>query len=169
MGKNAKKNYTIFLIIGFILLFLTSCTSLYNFTIASKYAPLFINAKIIYPSQIAFNLGTTLPIKIEINSKSYSTYPVIIEFEIHSSYQYIIDTYTSFILNIDNQIFYPKFPEEVKNTVYSSLLLDTKTHLFICQPYPQKVNLLYLLNNNIENKKLSIIFNINGNVYFYDL
>jgi len=169
MNKISYKYFTIFLIIGLIGFLFTSCASSLNYIIYTPYAPIYLNFKVIYPSQIAFNIGNILPLKIEYESKSYNIYPLIIEISIYSNYQYIIDPYTSFILKIENQIYFPKLPEELKNSELSSLLLNKEKKILIVQPFPQTLRLIYFLTNNVENKKLKIICSINNKVFIYDL
>jgi len=113
MKKILVKYFIIFLIIGLIGFLFTNCGSSLNYIVSLSNAPIYLNFKVIYPSQVAFNIGTVLPLKIEYESKSYNIYPLILEISLYSTYQYIIDHYTSFILKIDNQIFFPKLPEEI--------------------------------------------------------
>lgn len=159
----------IFLIIGISFYLLTGCNSLLHYNIDLNYSKIDMIVKPLYPSQIAFIIGISLPFKINYESKSYNVYPFILEITLSSSYQYVIDPYTSFILSIDNQIYFPKYPQELKGTEIFNLLLEKKLKIFIFQPYPQKINLVYLFPNNIENKKLKLIVNINSKIYFFDL
>lgn len=169
MIKVIKQYFFIFLIIGIIAFLFTNCSNTKNYQTDSVYAPIFLNIKTIYSSQIAFNIGTTLPIKIFVGSKSYSIYPIILELKIASSYQYIIDPYTSFILGVDNQLYFPKLPDEVKNTPLYKLLLEKDKKLLILSPYPKTINLLYFLSSDVSSKKLKLICNINGKIYFFEL
>jgi len=162
-------NILIFLIIGFILLLLNGCNLSKLYTIEAPYAPIFTDLKTIYPAQIAFKLNTSLPIKLTEGAKSYNIYPFIIELKLYSSYQYCIDPYTSFILNIDNQMFFPKFPSELLKTIFKDLLVEKQEKLLILSPYINNIQLIYFLPFNIENKVLKLIFNINGKIYFLKL
>jgi hypothetical protein len=169
MKKILVKYFIIFLIIGLIGFLFTNCGSSLNYIVSLSNAPIYLNFKVIYPSQVAFNIGTVLPLKIEYESKSYNIYPLILEISLYSTYQYIIDPYTSFILKIDNQIFFPKLPEEIINSELLSLLLNKEKNLLIVQPFSKTIRLIYFLPYNVENKKLKIICNINGKVFVYDL
>lgn len=169
MIKVVKKYFFIFLIIGIIGFLFTNCSNTKNYQTDSLYAPVFLNIKTIYSSQIAFNIGTTLPIKIFVGSKSYNIYPILLELKIASSYQYIIDPYTSFILSVDNQLYFPKLPDEVKNTSLYNILLEKDKKLLILSPYPKTINLLYFLSSDVSSKKMKLICNINGKIYFFEL
>lgn len=163
------KRISIFLIIGLLIYLLTGCNSLLHYNIDLTYSKIDIMIKPLYPTQIAFALGLILPLKINYESKSYNFYPFILEITLLSSYQYVIDPYSSFMLNVDNQIYFPKYPEELKGTEIFNLLSEKKLKYFIFQPYPQKISLVYLFPYNIEDKKLKLIVNINSKIYFFDL
>lgn len=169
MQKLKFKDFIIFLIIGLTLFLFTNCSTTFNYTMELPKSPIFIAFKVMYPSQVAFNIGVILPLKIEYQSKSYNIYPLVIDISLSSSYQYVIDPYISFILNIDNQIYFPKLPEEIRNLEISNLLFEKQKKILIVKPEPQTIRLIYFLTNNIEDKKLKIICNIDGNVYIYDL
>lgn len=166
---NKFKLIIIFLIIGFFTIWLTGCSLSKNFLVDLPFCPIELNIKLTLPDQVAFNIGQTLPLKINFESKSYSIYPLILDLTLSSSYQYVIDPYTSFMLSIDNLIFFPKYPHELRNTGLYDLLLQKNINILILQPFPTIIRLIYFLPSNVENKKLALILNVNGKVYFYNL
>ncbi len=169
MMINKTKKLIFFLIIGLLFLLLVGCNINKFYTIDLPFVPISTELKIISSSQIAFKLNTSLPIKITVDSKTFSIYPFIIQMNIYSDFQYVIDPYTSFILAMENQIFFPKYPSEILKTILKDLLFENKEKLLILSPIPQKRQLIYFLPFNPETKILKLILNINGKIYLLKL
>lgn len=166
---NKFKLILLFLIIGSFIFWLTGCSLSKNYIVDLPFCPIKLNVKLTLPDQVAFNIAQTLPLKINFESKTYNVYPLILDLTLSSSYQYVIDPYTSFLLAVDNLIFFPKYPSELRNTDLYNLLPQKNIKILILQPVPTSIRLIYFLPSNVENKKLALILNINGKIYFFNL
>ncbi|HNV43309.1 MAG: hypothetical protein KBG82_06945 [Spirochaetes bacterium] len=159
------KKIIIFLFIGLFFLTIIGCSFTQNYTISYKNTSIKLDINLLYPSSLNIRYGINSPVKISSGNSSISVYPILLEVDITSNYQYIIDPYSSFIVFTDNTLYFPKFPEELKKAKLFDEIPVSKKGLIILQPFTQNIRLLYFLKQNPEKKKLILYCTIENNLY----
>ena len=159
------KKIIIFLFIGLFFLTIIGCSFTQNYTISYKNTSIKLDINLLYPSSLNIRYGINSPVKISSGNSSISVFPILLEVNITSNYQYIIDPYSSFIVFTDNTLYFPKFPEEIKKVKLFDEIPISKKGLIILQPFTQNIRLLYFLKQNPEKKKLMLYFTIENNLY----